>query len=146
MAQTRTVAPASGMPRELKTMSSLRVPCACVGATAPGQTCRASATSAQKNVIVVARLKPDWAGRCDAIFDRIIFQFTVSMQTHTKWPAVGQARGKQNENLCPVYLFDLAIGRRRGSIKLHYEIVKEAASPEQARDRQLGRKSRHSLK
>ena len=61
-----TVAPASGIPRELKTISSLRVPCARVGTTAPGQMCSASATNAQKNVIVVARLKRD------AIFDRII--------------------------------------------------------------------------
>jgi hypothetical protein len=66
MAQTRTVAPASGMPRELKTMSSLREPCACVGLTAPGTTCSASASNVQKNVIVVAREKRD------AIFDRII--------------------------------------------------------------------------
>src|SRR5437667_9802957 len=66
MAQTRTVAPASGMPRELKTMSSLREPCACAGPTTPGTTCSASASSAQRNSIVVARLKRD------AIFDRII--------------------------------------------------------------------------
>src|SRR5260370_13439612 len=66
MAQTRTVAPASGMPRELKTMSSLRVPCARAGRTAPGTTCSANASIAQRNVIVLARLKRD------AIFDRII--------------------------------------------------------------------------
>src|SRR5216684_7098370 len=65
--QTRTVAPASGMPRELKTMSSLREPCACAGATAPGHTCSASAASAQRNSVFLARLKRD------AIFDRIIF-------------------------------------------------------------------------
>src|SRR2546427_11635566 len=58
MAQTRTAAPASGTPRELKTMSSLRVPCACTGPTAPGTTCSASASNAQRNPI--------------AIFDRII--------------------------------------------------------------------------
>ena len=66
MAQTRTVAPASGMPRELKTMSSLREPCACAVPTPPGTTRSASASSAQRNPIVVARLKRD------AIFDRII--------------------------------------------------------------------------
>src|SRR5712664_84377 len=58
MAQTRIVAPASGMPRELKTMSSLREPCACAGATMPGHTCSASATNAHKKPI--------------ATFDRII--------------------------------------------------------------------------
>src|SRR5271163_1086070 len=57
-AQTRTVAPASGTPRELKTMSSLRVPCACTGATAPGTRCSASISHAQKIPI--------------AFFDRII--------------------------------------------------------------------------
>src|SRR5260370_37521633 len=66
MAQTRTVAPASGMPRELKTMSSLREPCARAGPIAPGTTCSTSASIAQRNVIVLARLKRD------AIFDRII--------------------------------------------------------------------------
>src|SRR5260370_33861501 len=66
MAQTRTAAPASGMPRELKTMSSLRVPCALAGPIAPGTTCSASASIAQRNVIVLARLKRA------AIFDRII--------------------------------------------------------------------------
>src|SRR6266478_4576888 len=66
MAQTRIVAPASGMPRVLKTMSSLREPCACAGATIPGHTCSASAANAQRNVVVLARLKRD------AIFDRII--------------------------------------------------------------------------
>src|SRR5947209_5595814 len=65
--QTRTVAPASGTPRELKTMSSLREPCACAGATAHGQMCSASARMAQKNGIVLA---PALAG--DAIFDRIM--------------------------------------------------------------------------
>src|SRR5262249_139513 len=53
MAQTRTVAPASGMPRELKTMSSLREPCACAGATAPGNTCSANASNAQRNPIAI---------------------------------------------------------------------------------------------
>src|SRR5260370_7474581 len=66
IAQTRTVAPASGIPRELKTMSSLREPCACAGPIAPGHTCNASAASAQRNDIVLARLKRD------AIFDRIM--------------------------------------------------------------------------
>src|SRR5712691_6566310 len=72
MAQTRMVAPASGMPRELKTMSSLREPCACAGETAPGHTCSASVSNAHRNVIDLARLKPACAGRRDAIFDRII--------------------------------------------------------------------------
>src|SRR6266851_7315502 len=67
MAQTRIVAPASGMPRVLKTMSSLREPCACAGATMPGHTCSASVSNAHRNVIVLARLKRD------AIFDRIIY-------------------------------------------------------------------------
>src|SRR5437667_5188290 len=70
IAQTRTVAPASGIPRELKTMSSLREPCACAGPTAPGTTCKASARNAQRNVIVLAH-----AAACDAIFDRIIAAF-----------------------------------------------------------------------
>src|SRR5277367_5938973 len=81
MAQTRTVAPASGIPRELKTMSSLRVPCARVGTTAPGQMCSASATNAQKNVILMARHKPDWAGRYGAIFDRIMRDLFCSTGT-----------------------------------------------------------------
>src|SRR5882757_10558080 len=58
IAQTRIVAPASGTPRELKTMSSLREPWACAGETTPGHTCSASVSSAQKHPI--------------AIFDRII--------------------------------------------------------------------------
>src|SRR5260370_5451376 len=58
IAQTRTVAPAKGTPRELKTMSSLREPCARAGPIAPGTTCSASASIAQRNPI--------------AIFDRII--------------------------------------------------------------------------
>src|SRR6266478_113059 len=66
MAQTRIVAPASGMPRVLKTMSSLREPCACAGATMPGHTCSASVRSAHKDPI--------------AIFDRIIaFLLTCSI-------------------------------------------------------------------
>src|SRR5882724_6465520 len=72
MVQTRTVAPASGTPRELKTISSLRVPCAGAGPTAPGNTCSANASSAQRKPIAFARLQPDWAGRRVAIFDRII--------------------------------------------------------------------------
>src|SRR5271154_7108988 len=56
-AQTRTVAPASGMPRELKTMSSLRVPCACAGATAQGQACNPVASPAQKaNLVILDRV------------------------------------------------------------------------------------------
>src|ERR1700687_2672245 len=39
MAHTRTPAPANGTPRELNTMSSLRVPCPCAGFITPGQTC-----------------------------------------------------------------------------------------------------------
>src|SRR6266704_2562044 len=58
MVQTRTVAPASGIPRELNTMSSLREPCACAGRTVPGHTCSASASNAQRNPV--------------AVFDRII--------------------------------------------------------------------------
>src|SRR5271155_750375 len=65
-AQTRTLAPARGMPRVLNTMSSLRVPCACTGATAPGTRCSASISHAQKIPIVVARVKRA------AILDRII--------------------------------------------------------------------------
>ena len=72
MAQTRIVAPASGMPRELKTMSSLREPWALAGTTIPGHTCSASVSNAHRNVIVLARLKPACAGGRDAIFDRII--------------------------------------------------------------------------
>src|SRR5260370_37896168 len=66
MAQTRTVAQARRMPRELMTMSSLREPCACAGAIARGNTCSASAASAQRNSVFLARLKRD------AIFDRIM--------------------------------------------------------------------------
>src|SRR6266571_4676940 len=53
MAQTRTVAPASGVPRELKTMSSLREPCACAGTIPQGHTCSASASNAQRNPVEV---------------------------------------------------------------------------------------------
>src|SRR5206468_10076861 len=66
MVHTRTLAPAKGTPRELKTMSSLRVPCACSEPTGPGTTWSTSASSAQRNVIASARAKRD------AIFDRII--------------------------------------------------------------------------
>src|SRR5216683_4514390 len=72
MAQTRIVAPASGMPRVLKTMSSLREPCALAGEMTPGHTCSASAANAHRSVIVLARVRPACAGRRDAIFDRII--------------------------------------------------------------------------
>src|SRR5271154_2583304 len=68
-AQMRTVAPARGTPRELKTISSLRVPCACTGASAPGTRCSASVSHAQKIAIVVAR------GKRAAILDRIIGLF-----------------------------------------------------------------------
>src|SRR5690242_2775770 len=66
MAQTRTVAPASGMPRELKTISSLREPWAWAGGTTPGAICSTNTRSAQRNVIVLTR------STRDAVFDRII--------------------------------------------------------------------------
>src|SRR5947209_7021326 len=66
MAQTRTVAPASGIPRELKTMSSLRDPCACAGETMPGAKCSASVSSVHRKAILLAHSK------CDANFDRIM--------------------------------------------------------------------------
>src|SRR5258708_6007277 len=47
MAQMRMVAPASGIPPRLKTMSSLRDPCACAGGAAPGHTFSASVRNAQ---------------------------------------------------------------------------------------------------
>ena len=57
----------AGATRELKTMSSLRVPCACAGVTIPGDTCSARVSSAHRNVILLAH-----AMACDAILHRII--------------------------------------------------------------------------
>src|ERR1700744_4838614 len=89
MAHTRTLAPANGTPRELKTMSSLRVPCACVGATAPGHTCSASISHAQKIPI--------------AFFDRIIAVLFVSVAVVGS--KVAQAllpvRGLKRGTICP---------------------------------------------
>src|SRR5579859_6390970 len=121
MAQTRTVAPASGVPRELKTMSSLRVPCACTGRIAPGTTYRASASNAQKNVIVIARSKRD------AIFNSIILalvRLTGTPRPKPKFtePAKVFDRKRPSD---PMYFFDLAVRRRTRSVDLHDEILKK---------------------
>src|SRR5580704_1261150 len=63
IAQTRTVAPASGTPRVLNTMSSLRDPCPCAGFTTPGHKCSAIATIVHKIPI--------------RIFDRIMAFFAL---------------------------------------------------------------------
>src|SRR5467141_1786484 len=73
MAQTRTVAPASGMPRELKTMSSLREPCPFATGTI-GHAWNSNASATQRNPI--------------AIFDRIIGCLFPKQNTQDSSPFV----------------------------------------------------------
>src|SRR5438309_11648536 len=84
MAQMRIVAPARGMPRELKTISSLRDPCACAGVIRPDHACSAITRSAHKNPT--------------AIFDRIIrFPFKFGSALHALIIVLQQLAGGDGE-------------------------------------------------
>src|SRR5882757_5962296 len=120
IAQTRIVAPASGMPRELKTISSLREPCACAGETTPGHTCSASVMSAHKNPI--------------AIFDRIIVSLVQDECTTARQSG---KLARRATDLCPMNLFDFAVRRIAGRIDLHNKVLKKTAQSQQAGHRQV---------
>src|SRR2546426_11916452 len=65
IAQTRTVAPASGVPRELKTMSSLREPCARAssGASATNTSNPPSASAMRANPLSIQKIPCIWRNR-----------------------------------------------------------------------------------
>src|SRR5258708_31202541 len=138
MAHTRIVAPASGMPRVLKTMSSLREHCACAGATTAGHTCSASVTSAHRNRIVLARLKRG------AIFDRII----GSLVQHAPVPRPSWTpnfRGQGKVALCSMNFLYFAVWRMNRRINSHNKILEKPAQPQKTGHRQLLRKTCHGL-